>query len=62
MMLLLLLHLHPLQSPRTHHDRIYVLPLLTILTNKASVEGRPGCGWQGGLQRLFLGKTWIQSA
>ena len=24
-----------LQSPRTSYDRIYVLPLLTILTNKA---------------------------
>lgn len=25
----------PPQSPRTEHERIYVLPLLTILTNKA---------------------------
>ena len=28
-----------LQSPRTPHERVYVLPLLTILTNKASVAG-----------------------
>ncbi|KAL4433681.1 hypothetical protein ABPG75_000122 [Micractinium tetrahymenae] len=26
----------PVRSPRTHHDRIYVLPLLTILTNKGT--------------------------
>lgn len=28
------------QSPHTSHDRIYVLPLLTILTNK--VNAHPG--------------------
>lgn len=26
----------PLQSPRTQHERVYVLPLLTILTNKGT--------------------------
>jgi leucyl-tRNA synthetase len=26
----------PVKSPRTHHERIYVLPLLTILTNKGT--------------------------